>query len=73
MSTLDLQVEKVVKQFSTDLADSSYEVSMVAISQVKERLEDIRAWKIWEHVKENPEELVDFKESQNRAREQYGL
>lgn len=73
MSVLDLQVEKVVEQFSADLADSSYEESMVAISRVKERLEDIRAWKVWEHVKEHPEELVDFKESQKKVREQYGL
>jgi hypothetical protein len=72
-ATLSPEMNGCVTQITSRLATLGRDEQAAVLREVSDRLEDLRALKIWEHIKTGEEQTVDHDKMMATLREQYDL
>lgn len=75
MTTLDATkpAEEIAEDIVSELEHMSDHAQRKIMHSAQERLEDIRAYKIWQHALEHPDELVNSDISREKIKQRYGI
>lgn len=72
-ATLSPEMDGCVSQITSHLLKLERDQQIIVLSQVNDRLEDLRALEIWERIKTGEEQTVDHDKMMATLRERYDL
>jgi|694.fasta_scaffold24554_10 hypothetical protein len=72
-ATLSPEMNGCVTQITSHLLKLERDQQIIVLSQVNDRLEDLRALEIWERIKTGEEQTVDHDKMMATLRERYDL
>jgi len=72
-ATLSPEMNGCVTQITSHLLKLERDQQIIVLSQVNDRLEDLRALEIWERIKTGEEQTVDHDKMVATLRERYDL
>ena len=72
-TALSPELNGCVSQITSHLLELERDQQLIVLSQVNDRLEDLRALEIWERIKKGEEKTVDHDKMMATLREQYDL